>query len=296
MTIQVATPEHRGLGGHRELPWGTTSLRALSLRFEVRCNEAGLADRVASLLWSLRAGGAVDHRYDLVARRDGRVEVFLDGRVLVLADGRSHAVAWLLWHISQAAVELAGDDLLIHAGAVETAAGALLLPAPPDAGKTTLTAALVRAGLGYLTDEVVAIPSATNDVKPFPRPLTLEPGSFAALVDFDPEAASWWAGQDAQRSYHVPAARLGPAPLGRPCPPRVVMFPRYRPGTATRLQPIGTAEALLELATNAFNLDQHGGGGLRRLAGVTQQCSCFRLDVSDLADACRLVLAVAPRP
>jgi hypothetical protein len=296
MTIQVATPDHRSLGGLRELPWATTSLRALAFCFEVRCNEAGLADRVASLLCALRAGGAVDHCYDLVVGPDGRVEVSLDGRVLSLADSRSHAVAWLLWHISQAAVEATRGDLLIHAGAVETAAGALLLPAPPDAGKTTLTAALVRAGLGYLTDEVVAIPSVTNDVRPFPRPLTLEPASFAALVDFDPGAASWSTGQDAPRWYHVPAARLGPAVLGLACPPRVVVFPRYRPGAPTRLQPIGAADAVLGLATNAFNLDEHGGRGLRQLAGLAEQCACFRLDVSDLADACRVVLEVAPRP
>jgi hypothetical protein len=118
----------------------------------------------------------------------------------------------------------------------------------------------------------------------------------AALADFDPDAVLWQAGHVAQAWYHIPAASLGPAPLGRPCPPRVVVFPRYRPGAATRLQPMGRVEAVLELATNAFNLDEHGGRGLRRLAELTAQCSCFRLDVSDLSEACRLVLAVAPRP
>jgi hypothetical protein len=166
MTVQVATTEHRSLGALPEQPWRTTSLQALSFRFEVRSNDACLADRIASLLCSLRARGAVDHRYELLADRGGRVEVSLDGRMLVHADDRPHAVAWLLWLISQAAIEVTRADLLIHAAAVEAAAGALLLPAPADAGKTTLTAALVRAGLRYLTDEVVAIPSTTNYVRP----------------------------------------------------------------------------------------------------------------------------------
>jgi hypothetical protein len=281
-------------------------LGALSLRFEVRCNESELAERLGSLLSSLRVRGAADHRYELVVADDGRVEVSLDGRMLVHADSRRHAVAWLLWHISRAAVEVNSDHLLLHAAAVEAAAGAVLLPAPPNAGKTTLTTALVRAGLGYLTDEVVAISPATNCVLPFPRPLTLEPESLRALIDLDPAALSWWVGsdsepnscrdRDAQRWWHVPAANIRPGAVGVPCPPRVVVFPRYQPGAPTRLEPIGTADAVLELATNAFNLDQHGGRGLRYLAGLAEQCTCFRLDVSDLADACRLVLAVAPGP
>ena len=307
--VQVATRERQtagALSGLTGLPWRTAPLGALSLRFEVRCNELELAERLGSLLSSLGVGGAADHRYELVVCDDGRVEVSLDGRMLVHADSRPHAVAWLLWHISRAAVEVTSDHLLIHAAAVESAAGAVLLPAPPNGGKTTLTAALVRAGLRYLTDEVVAISPATNCVLPFPRPMTLEPGSLRALVDLDPAAPSWWAGSDcegtacgdgnARRWWHVPAENIDPRAVGRPCPPSVVVFPRYQPGAPTRLEPIGTADAVLELATNAFNLDQHGGRGLRNLAGLAGQCSCYRLDVSSLADACGLVLAVAPGP
>jgi hypothetical protein len=202
-------------------------------------------------------------------------------------------------------VEVSGNHLLIHAAAVEAATGAVVLPAPPDAGKTTLTAALVMVGLLYLTDEVVAISAATGDILPFPRPLTLERESLAALADLDPAAPLRWApadpkrtsflAQESQRWWHLTASSIRPAALGRPCPPRTVIFPRYRPGRETRLEPIGTSEAVLELATNTFNLDQHGGQGLAQLARLAEQSSCFRLDISDLDDASRLVLSVAPR-
>lgn len=269
----------------------------------MRCNEAGLAHRIGSLLAPFRATGPVDHHYLLVVRPDSRVDVLLDRQQLVTADSRDHAVAWLLWHVSQAVVDASGEYLLIHAAAVEAATGAMVLPAPPNAGKTTLTVALIRAGFGYLTDEVVALSAESERVLPFPRPLTLEPGSLAALADLDPAASSWTADPEAPAItspeevapewWHVPAAGIRPDPFGQSSPPRVVVFPRYRPGVPTRLEPLGAAEAVLELATNTFNLDRHGGLGLALLARIAQRCSCFRLDVSELDEACRLLLAVA---
>jgi hypothetical protein len=268
----------------------------------VGCNEAGLSHRIGSLLAPLRAPSPVDHHYALLVGHDGRVDVLLDHQHLVKADSRAHAVAWLLWHISQAVVEASGEYLLIHAAAVEATPGAVVLPAAPNAGKTTLTVALIRAGFDYLTDEVVALSAESERVLPFPRPLTLEPESFAALADLDPAASSWTADtevpaisspvDDVGEWRHVRAARIRPTPFGRASPPQVVVFPRYQLGVPTRLEPIGTAEALLELATNTFNLDRHGGQGLALLARVAERCSCFRLDVSELDEACRLLLTV----
>src|SRR5205807_2855872 len=108
--------------------------------------------RIGSLLAPFRAPRPVDHHYSLLVDQDGRVEVFLDRQQLITADNRAHAVAWLLWHISQAVVQASGEYLLIHAAAVEAATGAVILPGAPNAGKTTLTAALIRAGFDYLTD------------------------------------------------------------------------------------------------------------------------------------------------
>ena len=287
-----------------ELAWGTATLQALSFRFEIRSNEEGEGRCIGTILSSLRAPGRADHTYSLVVQ-GGRVEVLLDDRLLLRTESRAHAVAWLLWHISRTAVDASSEHLLIHAAALETANGAMLLPAPANAGKTTLTTALIRAGLGYLTDEVVAL-SPANRVLPFPRPLTLEPESLAALAAFDPAAPSWSSDADMRRNVrrqgnpaewtHIPVASIRPSAMGQPSAPRVVVFPRYQPGVTTRLEPVATADALLELATNVFNLERHGGHGLARLATLAEECSCFRLDLSELDDACRLVLTVAPAP
>src|SRR5438067_2435448 len=111
VSVAAQTPARREQ--QHELAWGTATLQALSFRFEVRSDEEGEARCVGSLLSSLRAPGRADHTYSLVVQ-EGRVELLLDDRLLLRTESRAHAVAWLLWHISQTAVEASSEHLLIH--------------------------------------------------------------------------------------------------------------------------------------------------------------------------------------
>ena len=63
------------------------------------------------------------------------------------------------------------------------------MPAASGSGKSTLTAGLARAGLGYLSDELVALEldgAVPGRLLPYPKPITVKPGSFAVLADMDP--------------------------------------------------------------------------------------------------------------
>jgi hypothetical protein len=61
----------------------------------------------------------------------------------------------------------------VHAGVVAHAGRAWVVPGTSGHGKTTLTAALVKAGFGYISDEVLAIDRVSHAVYPFRRPLAL---------------------------------------------------------------------------------------------------------------------------
>ena len=60
------------------------------------------------------------------------------------------------------------------------------LTAPTGAGKTTLTAAAVDAGLGYLSDERIGIDS-TGMAHPYHKPLSLKRGSWPLLPHLEPD-------------------------------------------------------------------------------------------------------------
>lgn len=68
--------------------------------------------------------------------------------------------------------ELATTRVFVHAGVVAIKGKAVLLPGVSMAGKTTLIAALVRAGATYYSDEY-ALLDRHGRVHPFLRPLSL---------------------------------------------------------------------------------------------------------------------------
>jgi hypothetical protein len=65
------------------------------------------------------------------------------------------------------------ESVFVHAGAVSHDGRAILVPGPSFSGKTTLVAALVRAGAGYYSDEF-AVLDEKGLVRPYPRPETGE--------------------------------------------------------------------------------------------------------------------------
>ena len=273
----------------------TPSMHGLSYRFAVCCNDERLGRHVDALLAGLRApdGAApVDHWYALtVATGRGTVDVTRDGEPLALDQRPGDALGWVVWDVNRSAAEASGHHLLFHAGALDADGTGVLLPGASGSGKSTLVAGLARAGLGYLTDELVALDMARGQLLPYAKPITVKAGSFAVLADMDPDrdgvpGAGTWAGEE----WQVPVGADTGRRLGRACTPGLVIVPRYVGDAATRLTPLSETEAFFSLALHAVNLLPHGAAGSEALGRLAVQCSCYALTMSDLDEACAVVL------
>jgi hypothetical protein len=73
----------------------------------------------------------------------------------------------------------APDHIFVHAGVVGHAGRAIMLPGASFSGKTTLVAALVRAGAAYYSDEF-AVLDAEGLVHPYPKPLSIRTEGYSA--------------------------------------------------------------------------------------------------------------------
>ncbi|MEO9240184.1 MAG: hypothetical protein ABI418_19075, partial [Jatrophihabitantaceae bacterium] len=102
----------------------------------------------------------------------------LEQALLEVAAGQPFAAA--LAGLTELAVSRS-PLLCIHAGVVLGRAGVLAFPGQSGLGKSTLTAALVRAGFGYLSDETLALQRRTGRVARFARPLGLAPDVWELL-------------------------------------------------------------------------------------------------------------------
>ena len=283
----------------RTWPRQTPRYRALDLAFSVRLMGDDLADYIEHIFSSLRAGRGASptepaHVYSVLdegERYQRRYAVYFDGQPIVRTPSEPMALVYLLWHLNRAVVEASNRWLLLHAAAAEHEGAAVVLPAPMDSGKTTLVAGLVVRGLGYLTDETVAIDLATRRVDPYPKPLSIELGSWETLPSLRPQLDARFA-RFHDELWHVVPDAIRPGAAAGPSTPRVVVTPRFESGARTAIEPMSRAEAVMMLAENAFNFASHKAAGLDALAAIVRNCECYRMTVGTLDDACDAILDV----
>jgi hypothetical protein len=268
---------------------------ALGFRFRVVADDRRLARHIGELFADLTTPGPDGHHYAfrVTAPPEGhpRCELTLDGQPMFETLSPEALVTSLVQDVNRRAVE--GCDLLtLHAGGVESGGMGLVFPGAMEAGKTTLVAGLVRAGFGYLTDEAVAIDRESLLIHPYPKPLSLDPGSWRLFPELEPHADL---ATDEYKSYEwqVPTGAIRAGALGRSCPVGVVVFPRYEPGADTALEPLRRAEALVELAQNTFKFKDRSRATLDLLAEVVRPVACYRLTMGELARAVEVVSSLA---
>lgn len=105
--------------------------------------------------------------------------VYQDCRKLATDADADRALPALVAGLNQAAI---GDceHFAAHAGVVGTSIGVVAMPALSGGGKSTLTASLVQAGLGYLSDEALVVDHG-GAVIPYPKPFALSAWSSKVL-------------------------------------------------------------------------------------------------------------------
>lgn len=277
--------------------WVSPTYRALGLTFRVRIEDAGVAGFLGAALAPFEVvGGEPVVGYDVFddsADRAGRWVVLRDGEPVGVPGTRPVALQWFFWDLNRAVVEASRDDfLLVHAGAVARNGAAVLLPGPPGCGKTTLTAALLRSGFAYLSDESPALEAVTGLLHPYPKALSVEIGAREALADLEPRGAerppSGWAWD---QWIVDPRAVSGSGGIAGPVPVRMVVFPEYVGGAETWLEPLPRAQAVLLLAANSFNFGDRPAAHLRAVAALVGGATCHRLTSGEAAAAATVVAA-----
>ncbi len=172
-----------------------------------------------------------------------------------------------------------GPGLLVHAGAVERDGRAVVIPGPSGAGKSTLVALLVRAGLGYLSDEVASIELETGRLRPYAKPVALKAGSQQLLPQARPLVSK------AQEIYMATTWFLAPRWLHPDAaPPTVnstlaaVLVP-VRERTTSALVPLSRARAAAAIVRSAFNFLPRGAELLPSLAELLRGVDCYELHI-----------------
>ncbi len=277
----------------RQWTWASGPCVAVEHKFELRVEPRGDFKKVFQPLiapFQTRAGARPEGlgSYEVIADRTGSLPFTLRYDGTRLASGRdAHDLTRMFaWHVNQSVIRRSiPHHVLLHAAAARRGGITVILPADMESGKTTTVAGLLRDGFDYVTDEAVAIDPVTGWVTPFPKTLSLDPGSWPLFPECAPLRATSWA-----RQWQVPVQSLGARPANSPVPaPRVIVFPKYIQGAATRTIPLSRGEAVQELARTTFEFPGYAGRNLTTLGRVAARATVARLIIGSLDDAVKAI-------
>jgi hypothetical protein len=254
------------------------TLKSYGVRIGIRSNDASALDRVCEYLpsaWQNSTAPLVDRVYSILVggagpRANGRRFSLLYGdhqriaRSINLDDVFERLEADLRLFVG----EFARHRVFVHAGVVGWKGSAIVIPGRSYSGKSTLVAALVRAGATYYSDEY-AVFDAKGLVHPFSKPLEIR-------------------AEGELKQSRISVGELGGKAGTKPLPVGLVLMTGYKRGATWRPRKLTPGKGVLELLFNTVSARRSPEKALSTLRHVTKQAEVLkgmRGDTTAIVDA-----------
>lgn len=224
--------------------------------------EPGLAALVDPTLAHLACAAPTETpRLMAVDRHEGRFRLSTGGRLIDACASPSELAPLVKLHLARLAVTAFPHRFALHAGAVATPQGTLLLPAAAGSGKSVLTAAMMARGWSYLSDDTTLLAPRDFSVTGVAYALTIKEGAFGVVAPLFPELLRHEVHRRPDGQLVRYLAPIGREREGVPAAPPVrwIVSPRYaatrRPAVLKRLTRPAALKLLLANGGGARPLD-----------------------------------------
>lgn len=220
-----------------------------------------------------------------------RYVINLNGRMRFAPESYAELLPYVEWAVNWEIPKLRPQYLQIHAASMERNGIGVIFPGDSGSGKSTLTTALLARGWRYLCDEFALVHAQSLALHPFPRAICMKQAANRILKRLGlstHQGARYLKGSKGFVGFVSPF-QVRPACIGRTCPTRYVIFPKYAPGAKPRLVPISRAEAAFDLHRLCFNLFGCERVGIDVLSGLMRSAQAYRLVSGDIDATCDLL-------
>lgn len=196
----------------------------------------------------------------------------------------NQAYAFLEWGLNWCMANRYHRYVVIHAAVLERQGLAVVLPAPPGSGKSTLCAALMCHGWRLFSDELALCAPGTPLLEPFPRPICLKNESIE-VVEHRFGVSTGQRIHDTRKGdiAYLPAAAASGDDT--PALPRWIVFPRYEAGSPLQIEPVTRPETVVRLAEQCFNYAPLGKDAFASICAMVDRADCLSLRYSRFEDA-----------
>jgi hypothetical protein len=211
------------------------------VRVGIRANAPEVLEEVVDRLpvgWRPCTDPRVDRLYSIRLGAPSRPDVryfhllYADATQVVRSLNVQDLFLPLEYDIEAFVAEHAPRRVFLHAGAVGWKGEAILVPGGTRSGKTTLVAALVKAGATYYSDEF-AVLDQQGRVHPYPRPLSIR--------------------QENGAPHATPVEAIGGRVGRRPLPVGIVLATRYEFGRVWRPREVSSGRMIMRLVSHSFS-------------------------------------------
>jgi hypothetical protein len=241
------------------------SLRSFGVDIGIRSNDPETLQRIVEHLppyWENIDTPAVDRVYSILHRNGSGTGsrrmsmVYMNGLRLMRSNDLNDVFSAFESNIRLYVAEFAKDRVFVHAGVVGWKGQAIVVPGRSYSGKSTLVAALVRAGATYYSDEYAVIDS-DGRVHPYFKPIELRAEGTFKQAKFDVSSIGG----------HVGTESL---PIG------LVLLTKYKTGATWRPKRLTSGRAALELLDNTVSARRDPEAALSALRQVVTDAEVLK--------------------
>ena len=192
--------------------------------------------------------------------------------------------ALLEWGMNWCVAAHEYNDLIIHSAVIVKNGQAIILPALPGSGKSTLSAFFSQQGWQVYSDEMAVIDLTTLQVKPLFRPVCLKNESIGIIKSGFPTCVMTETVNDTQKGNvaHLKVTSWAQYCKMVPVPIKAVVFPRYQAGTTFEGAAVDRTEGFLSVIQNAFNYHVLGESAFRALVALSDTATYHRYVYNNL--------------
>lgn len=197
---------------------------------------------------------------------------------------KSQSYPLLEWGMNWCIAAHEYSRLVIHAAVLVKNDKAIVFPALPGSGKSTLSALLSEMGWIVYSDEMAIIELDTLTVKPINRPVCLKNDAidivksrFADSV-FTDSFFDTQKGTVAHKRVHTKQEFL----RYKDVQIKAIVFPKYKRNVETFLQEVNSANGLLQIIRNSFNYHVLAEKGFETLVNLSESTQFYAMEYSDI--------------
>ena len=157
------------------------------------------------------------------------------------------------------------NRLIVHAAVLVKNNKAIVFPATPGSGKSTLSAYFALSGWKLYSDEMAIIDLETLKVMPLFRPVCLKNESIFLVKEWFPQSIFTGTAKDTQKGdvAHLKINNFAEYKTFSPVDVVAIVFPKFQKNTETTPYKISKIAGFEKLAANSFNYNVLGDAGFK---------------------------------